>query len=88
MRVMAGLWNLGHGTVRTPPEQATVYLPQRPYMVLGPLRAQLLYPGNAEVAPTDEEIVAAMRSASLEKLIEHYPGSVHEGRLGTHTFAW
>ena len=73
LRAMAGLWTLGHGTIRLPAEERTIYLPQRPYMVLGSLRHQLLYPGNAELPPTDEQIVAALREACLEDLVERYP---------------
>jgi putative ATP-binding cassette transporter len=73
LRALAGLWNLGHGTVCTPPEDETVYLPQRPYMVLGSLRHQLLYPGNADVPPTDELIVDALREACLDELVQRYP---------------
>lgn len=73
LRAMAGLWNVGHGTILTPPEGKTLYLPQRPYMVLGSLRHQLLYPGNAEVPPTDEEIVAALEEACLEEFVKRHP---------------
>lgn len=82
LRVMAGLWNLGHGTVRVPPEEKTVYLPQRPYMVLGSLRHQLLYPGNAVVPPTDDEIVAALRAACLDQLVERHPDLAAEADWG------
>ena len=79
---MAGLWNLGHGTVRTPPEEKTVYLPQRPYMVLGSLRHQLLYPGNAKVPPTDEQITDALREACLEALVQRHPDLSDEADWG------
>jgi putative ATP-binding cassette transporter len=82
LRAMAGLWNLGHGTVRTPPEEKTVYLPQRPYMVLGSLRHQLLYPGNAAVPPTDEQIVDALREACLEQVVLRHPDLSDEADWG------
>jgi len=82
LRAMAGLWNLGHGTIRTPREEETVYLPQRPYMVLGSLRHQLLYPGNASVPPTDEEIVAALREACLKDLVGRHPDLSDEADWG------
>jgi putative ATP-binding cassette transporter len=82
LRAMAGLWNLGHGTVRTPAEERTVYLPQRPYMVLGSLRHQLLYPGNAEVPPTDAQIIDALREACLEELVLRHPDLSDEADWG------
>lgn len=82
LRALAGLWNLGHGTVRTPPEEQTVYLPQRPYMVLGSLRHQLLYPGNAEAPPTDGEIIVALREACLDDLVQRYPDLSTEADWG------
>lgn len=82
LRAIAGLWNVGHGTVHSPPEDRTVYLPQRPYMVLGSLRQQLLYPGNAQVAPSDEEIVHALREACLEELVQRHPDLSAEADWG------
>jgi putative ATP-binding cassette transporter len=51
-------------------------------MVLGSLRHQLLYPGNAEVPPTDAEIVAALREACLEGLVERHPDLSDEADWG------
>jgi len=44
LRAIAGLWQQGTGTIRRPALEAMLFLPQRPYMILGSLRAQLLYP--------------------------------------------
>lgn len=44
LRAVAGLWQTSEGTVIRPPLQESFFLPQRPYMVLGSLREQLLYP--------------------------------------------
>lgn len=43
LRVLAGLWNAGHGFMTAPPRTQSMFLPQRPYMVLGTLRSQLIY---------------------------------------------
>jgi ABC-type uncharacterized transport system fused permease/ATPase subunit len=43
-RVLAGLWPLLGGQVRAPPKGRVFYLSQRPYLVTGTLRDQLLYP--------------------------------------------
>jgi vitamin B12/bleomycin/antimicrobial peptide transport system ATP-binding/permease protein len=42
LRAIASLWKTGSGTIMSPPAQ--LFLPQRPYMILGSLRQQLLYP--------------------------------------------
>src|SRR5262249_18425177 len=44
LRAIAGLWQRGTGTIQRPALDAMFFLPQLPYMVLGSLRAQLLYP--------------------------------------------
>mmetsp|Transcript_4383 Transcript_4383/g.11917 ORF Transcript_4383/g.11917 Transcript_4383/m.11917 type:complete len:794 (+) Transcript_4383:128-2509(+) len=43
-RVLAGLWPLQTGEVTTPAKHQLFYLSQRPYLVAGTLRDQLLYP--------------------------------------------
>ena len=43
-RVAAGLWPLQAGEVTLPPKGEVFYLSQRPYLVSGTLRDQLLYP--------------------------------------------
>jgi ABC-type uncharacterized transport system fused permease/ATPase subunit len=43
-RVAAGLWPLQAGEVTLPPKGDLFYLSQRPYLVAGTLRDQLLYP--------------------------------------------
>ncbi|KAL3151953.1 hypothetical protein ABBQ32_001078 [Trebouxia sp. C0010 RCD-2024] len=43
-RVLAGLWPLQSGSITVPQPGAMFYLSQRPYLVSGSLRDQLLYP--------------------------------------------
>lgn len=46
LRVIAGLWPLFEGNVRRPIPglENIMYIPQRPYLVLGTLRDQVIYP--------------------------------------------
>ncbi|KAL6783973.1 hypothetical protein ACKKBG_A04255 [Auxenochlorella protothecoides x Auxenochlorella symbiontica] len=45
LRAVAGLWRSGSGTICCPARGSGLFfVPQRPYMVLGTLREQLLYP--------------------------------------------
>jgi putative ATP-binding cassette transporter len=66
LRVLAGIWPYAHGSVSVPSEQA-LFLPQRPYLPLGTLRAVLSYP--AEVgAFTDAQLVEALETVDLGHL--------------------
>ena len=38
-RAIAGLWPWGSGVIRTPPSDQQMFMPQRPYLPLGTLRA-------------------------------------------------
>ncbi len=44
LRMMAGLWNCGVGTVERPEAGELLFLPQHAYMIVGTLRDQLSYP--------------------------------------------
>lgn len=44
LRTIAGLWPSRSGSLERPPLVEIMFLPQRPYMVQGSLRDQLLYP--------------------------------------------
>ena len=43
-RALAGIWPFGRGTVRVPEGARTMFLPQKPYVPLGTLRAAVTYP--------------------------------------------
>lgn len=43
-RAIAGLWPWGEGDIRLPGREATMFLPQRPYLPLGSLADALCYP--------------------------------------------
>jgi putative ATP-binding cassette transporter len=55
LRTIAGLWQSGGGSVERPKLNHLMFLPQRPYMVEGSLRAQLVYPQSEEKA--DEDLI-------------------------------
>lgn len=48
LRAIAGLWQSGQGTLHRPPLDRILFLPQKPYMILGTLRDQLLYPNTRQ----------------------------------------
>ena len=47
LRAVAGVWTSGQGEIIAPPHDDTLFLPQSPYMPLGSMRAQLLFPASA-----------------------------------------
>jgi putative ATP-binding cassette transporter len=73
LRAIAGLWNRGSGLLQSPPSTDTFFLPQKPYMPLGSLRDQLLFPkssSNANASSTigDSELYMALAEVALEAL--------------------
>lgn len=72
LRAMAGLWRTGSGAVRHPPLDEMFFLPQRPYMQVGSLRSQLLYPGTAsgEEPVDDARLKEILDEVQLSELVE------------------
>ncbi len=73
LRSIAGLWNAGSGTVLRPPLAKVLFLPQRPYMVLGTLRDQLLYP-NLDQEIQDAQLQEALVQVNLPDLEQKHGG--------------
>jgi vitamin B12/bleomycin/antimicrobial peptide transport system ATP-binding/permease protein len=67
LRAIAGLWRNGTGTIESPDYTQALFLPQKPYMLLGNLREQLQYP-NLRENITDAEIESALKTVNLENL--------------------
>jgi putative ATP-binding cassette transporter len=66
-RATAGLWPWGTGSIRTPPREAMMILPQRPYLPLGTLREAVCYPA-APGRFTDTAVHAALARCGLGAL--------------------
>jgi putative ATP-binding cassette transporter len=73
LRAIAGLWNAGSGTIRRPKLEQMLFLPQRPYMILGTLRHQLLYPVTDREIP-EEELEQALHAVNLRDIVERCGG--------------
>lgn len=67
LRTVAGLWDSGDGKVQRPALREMLFLPQKPYMSLGTLRSQLLYP-HVDVQMSDEELLAVLEKVNLGDL--------------------
>ncbi|MEO1744516.1 MAG: ATP-binding cassette domain-containing protein, partial [Cyanobacteria bacterium J06629_9] len=66
IRAISGLWCTGDGTVYLP-ENDTLFLPQQPYLVLGSLRQQLLYP-RADADFSDKQLRDVLEQVQLADL--------------------
>ncbi len=68
LRAIAGLWNAGTGRLLRPSLKDLLFLPQRPYIILGTLREQLLYP-NRNRQMTDAELKEILQKVNLQNLL-------------------
>ncbi|CAE7655211.1 unnamed protein product [Symbiodinium pilosum] len=66
LRAIAGLWTQGRGSIRRPQMSEMFFLPQKPYMPLGDLRSQLLYPSEPGKTDVDDEDLRQVLSSSGE----------------------
>ena len=73
LRTIAGLWQSGCGSIDRPNLNRLIFLPQRPYMVQGNLREQLVYPQNEEGA-NDELIKEALEKVNLTEILSRVDG--------------
>lgn len=72
LRVASGLWRPEAGSIERPPVGKLLFVPQRPYMLLGSLREQLCYP-QPQGAFDDEQLREALKKVRLPQLIDRYP---------------
>ena len=73
LRAIAGLWDSGKGTIIRPEADQILFLPQRPYMVLGTLRDQLLYP-NTDIEVEEQHLQQVLEQVNLAGLDERFGG--------------
>lgn len=73
LRTVAGLWHQGDGYIYRPQIQEMLFIPQRPYMVLGSLRKQILYP-HTQREFTDARLQEVLEQVNLGNLIERVGG--------------
>ena len=73
LRAIAGLWTAGSGRFVRPDPEETMFLPQQPYMVLGTLRSQLLYPDRSRHV-SDPELLRLLERVNLPDLAVRFGG--------------
>jgi vitamin B12/bleomycin/antimicrobial peptide transport system ATP-binding/permease protein len=66
-RALAGLWPWGSGRVVLPPRDEVMFIPRRPYVPPGSLRAALAYP-LPETTYADADLMAALECCGLKQL--------------------
>ncbi|OLL21757.1 ATP-binding cassette sub-family D member 2 [Neolecta irregularis DAH-3] len=85
-RVIAGLWPVYQGLLSKPSSGEIIYIPQRPYLSIGTLREQIIYPQShhemVTSGKTDEDLMEILRIVRLEYL----PG--REGGLDAKQNNW
>ena len=67
-RALAGMWPWGGGIIRLPPRDEMMFMPQRPYLPLGTLRAAVSYPDGPERFD-DAAVRAALERVDLGHLV-------------------
>ncbi|HZC47182.1 MAG TPA: ABC transporter ATP-binding protein/permease [Candidatus Acidoferrum sp.] len=66
LRALAGLWDNGKGHIERPELTNALFLPQKPYLMLGTLRDQLCYPRATGVS--DDDLKGALNEVNLADL--------------------
>ncbi|GAA5958524.1 hypothetical protein JCM21900_005425 [Sporobolomyces salmonicolor] len=77
-RILGGLWPIYGGTVTKPPASEFTYIPQRPYLSLGTLRDQVIYPHSKrqmmERGITDADLLRILQILELDSIVEREGG--------------
>lgn len=77
LRVLAGLWTHGEGSIVLPKEAKVLFLPQKSYLPLGTFKELICYPQDAE---QQQEFDAILKLCFLEKFIP----DLHEEKSWSH----
>lgn len=73
LRAIAGLWNAGTGTILRSTLEQMLFLSQRPYIILGTLWDQMLYP-NMDGSVEDSQLRQILDQVNLPDLEQSYGG--------------
>ncbi|KAI9308165.1 ABC transporter transmembrane region 2-domain-containing protein [Cunninghamella echinulata] len=77
-RILGGLWPVYGGTVNKPSHRDIFYIPQRPYLSLGTLRDQILYPDTIEDmnkrGVTDDDLLEILKVVQIGHIVEREGG--------------
>ncbi|KAK0456415.1 adrenoleukodystrophy protein [Armillaria borealis] len=77
-RILGGLWPVYGGVVRKPVASEFILIPQRPYLSLGTLRDQVIYPHSRENMEargiTDDDLLNILSIVQMEGVVEREGG--------------
>jgi ATP-binding cassette subfamily D (ALD) long-chain fatty acid import protein len=78
-RILCGLWPMTGGAIAKPAKRTDLFfLPQRPYMVPGTFRDQVIYPQTTDEmranGKTDEDIMKCLSDAMMTPVLESHGG--------------
>jgi len=72
LRMISGLWQPDQGLIQKPKTGDLLFIPQKPYMILGSLREQLCYP--TEVSKfSDDHLFSVLKEVNLNSILARYP---------------
>ncbi|CAJ1383429.1 unnamed protein product [Effrenium voratum] len=72
LRAIAGLWSRGHGTIRRTAVSRCFFVPQKPYLCLGSLRDNVLYPSTQRLDVSDNDVVQVLGTLGISHLAERH----------------
>ncbi|KAI0067927.1 hypothetical protein BV25DRAFT_1876800 [Artomyces pyxidatus] len=77
-RILGGLWPVYGGTVYKPPADHFILIPQRPYLPIGTLRDQIIYPHNKSDMEargvSDGDLLRILSLVQMENVVEREGG--------------
>ncbi|MDN5419522.1 ABC transporter ATP-binding protein/permease [Pseudomonas paracarnis] len=79
LRAMGHLWPAGHGSIRLP-ATSYLFLPQKPYLPIGTLKAVLSYPQDDSVYPA-ERYAQVLETCRLPHLVNRLDEANHWQRM-------
>ena len=75
-RVLAGIWPYARATVEIPGKGRQLFLPQRPYLPIGPLSHALTYPAD-RADFSDQRIIQVMKAVGMSAWIDQLESEAH-----------
>src|SRR5690606_31423289 len=72
-RILGELWPMFGGTLTKPAPEKLFYIPQRPYLCLGTLRDQVIYP-HTKCTLSDDELFTFLDQVHLGYLVKREGG--------------
>ncbi len=77
-RILGDLWPLFNGTLTKPQASKLFYVPQKPYVAIGTLRDQVIYPDSPEESLakgfSDKRLLELLSAVHLEYLVTREGG--------------